>query len=252
MPSETSKQQRFFKAVLRAKDDPNYGDKRLRKVADSMTRSDIEDFAKSIAELKVKKAMLAILKDVREPMYLEEDEKDTNIQPIADQQTIEDNVDWATYIKQYIGQPFSPKELEAVNTFKSETGKSPTNLITGRVVELWYRGTNNMNQSYTTVIKKLKDGSQFSYNAFSKYDKSPQEKEQNKNMKEKPPMGGDMGALGGVPEGPGQATSPSVEEPAQEKEEERDYTIVLTKSILFNDDIKGGAILAEFLKKLDL
>lgn len=253
MPSSTPRQQRFFNAVLRAKDNPNYGDTTLRKVADSMPRANIEDFAKSIAELKVKKAMLSILKDIRDPMYLEEDEKDASIDPIADKQEVEGNVDWATYIKPYVGQPLSPKELEAVNTFKSETGKTPTNPTTGRVIELWYRGTNDMNQSQTTVIKKLKDGNQFSYNAFTKYDKPKTDKPEEPPMPPpdvEPEMGADMGA-GGVPEGPGEPTPPGTEEP-KPQEEEKDYEIVLTKSILFNDDIKGGAILAQFLKKLEL
>ena len=39
--------------------------------------------------------------------------------------------------------------------------------------------------------------------------------------------------------------------PEQKKEEEKD-DIIITKSVLFKDDIKGAAILVEFLKKLDL
>jgi hypothetical protein len=34
--------------------------------------------------------------------------------------------------------------------------------------------------------------------------------------------------------------------------EEPKEEIIVTKSILFNDDIKGAALLVEFLKKLDL
>lgn len=239
MPSKSSAQQRFFYAVKRAKHDPSYGDEKLHKVAGSMTDKDIDDFTKRIAELRVKKAVLGILKDIRDPMYLDEvDEKDAHMEPVADKIEIKDQ-DWASYIKKYVGQPLSPKELEAVNTFKSQSGKSPSGSTTGRVTELWYRGSNEMNQSYTVVIKKLKDGNQFSYNAFMRYDKQQPEKP------EEPPIPEPT-----APDLSGGPTPPTPEQP--EQEEEKDYTILLIKSILFTDEIKGGAILAEFLKKLEL
>ena len=48
MPSKSIKQQHFFQVVKRAKHDPDYGDARVKKVAGSMSDSDIDDFANSL------------------------------------------------------------------------------------------------------------------------------------------------------------------------------------------------------------
>jgi hypothetical protein len=258
MPSKSIKQQHFFKAVKHAKRDPDYGDARIRKVASSMSDSDIDDFANSLAELKIKKAVLSILKDIREPMYLDEvGEEPTSINPVAT--TFHIKEEWATYIKPYVGQPFTPKELDALGNFKE---KQP---ITTARTEIWYKTTDTFGISHITVIKKMKDSGQFSFTAFQKQEKpeTPEEKkkkEQEKQMN----AGGALGSasiggpeLGGppeVPQGevpPGSPNPPSKDAEQQKKEEEKD-DIIVTKSILFKDDIKGAAILIEFLKKLDL
>ena len=148
MPSETPKQQRFFQAVKRAKHDPSYGDERLRKVASSMTDKDIDDFASSIAELRIKKAVLGILKDIREPMYLQEDETEGQTNPIAKTFKVQD--DFATYIKKYVGQPLAPKELEAIRTYKEQGGTEPTKV---ERTEIWYETTDEFNNSQTVVRK---------------------------------------------------------------------------------------------------
>src|SRR5208283_5974055 len=150
MPSKSIKQQHFFKAVKHAKHDPDYGDARIRKVASSMSDSDIDDFANSLAELKIKKAVLSILKDIREPMYLDEvGEEPTSINPVAT--TFHIKEEWATYIKPYVGQPFTPKEVDALGNFKE---KQP---ITTARTEIWYKTTDTFGISHITVIKKMKD-----------------------------------------------------------------------------------------------
>lgn len=256
MPSSTPKQQRFFQAVRAAKSDPN-APAHLKKVANSMTDSDINDFANSIAELKIKKAVLAILKDIREPMYLNEDGDEGQTNPIAKTFKVED--DFATYIKKYVGQPLSPKEFEAIETFKRGGGREATKI---ERTEIWYESTDQFNNSITTVVKKMKDGTQFSFNAFSKYSPVEPEKPAEPEMgttepdlgTEPPPMGGPEAGMPPGPEGaapPGAPTPPA--EPAEPpKPEKKKDEIVVTKSILFKDDIKGGSILAEFLKKLDI
>jgi len=261
MPSKSIKQQHFFKAVKRAKHDPDYGDARIRKVASSMSDSDIDDFANSLAEFKTKKAVLSILKDIREPMYLDEVGEDpTSINPVATTFHVKET--WATYIKPYVGQPFTPKELDALGNFKE---KQP---ITTARTEIWYKTADPFGISHITVIKKMKDSGQFSFTAFQKQerpvsDEEKKKKEQEKQMNAGGPLGGmsPLGGpeLGGPPEAPqGEVPPGSPNPPAtakgaeqQKKEEEKD-DIIVTKSILFKDDIKGAAILVEFLKKLDL
>jgi hypothetical protein len=240
MPSSSPKQQRFFKAVQAAKSNPN-APRHLKKVADSMTDKDISDFASSLAELRTKKAMLSVLKDIREPMYLNEDDEGA-VNPIAKEFHVKD--DFQTYVKRYLGQPLSPKELEAVNTLKEV---KPSKI---ERTELWYETSDDFKNSTTTIIKKMKDGNQFSFNAFQKHETAqPEEKpEQPPGGMEPPPGPGgpEQPAEPGAPETP--PTEPETEQPAVEEKDD----ITVTKSVLFKDEIKGGSILVEFLKKLDL
>ena len=251
MPSKSEKQRRFFFAVKGAKHNPN-APAHLKKVADSMSDSDIDDFTKGISELKIKKAILSVLKDVRDPMKLNENDTGENsIDSVAN--TFHVKEDWATYIKPYVGQPFSQKELEALSNFKE---KQPT--TTART-EIWYNTTDSFGISHTTVIKKMKDSGQFSFTAFQKQERPTpdEEKEMDTGMNAGGPE--DLG-LGGPPEGPqgdvppGGAIPPAESpEQTQDKEAEAEKDdITVTKSILFKDDIKGASILIEFLKKLDL
>jgi hypothetical protein len=280
MQNKTPNQQSFFKAVRDAKHNPN-APSHLRQVAESMPDSDLDAFAdKVVTELKMKKAMLGILKDVREqieirePMYLQEDdEEQADIEAIADQFPVQEN--WAKYIKPYVGQPLSSKELDALGNFKE---KQP---VTTARTEIWYKSKDNMGLTHTTVIRKMKDSGQFSYIAFQKQ-KSPETPPENPQDKtntdgQEPEMGGlggldgglgglggggepqpEMGGLGGPPEAPqGEAPPgstnppPAQQQQAKEKAEGKE-NIIVTKSILFKDDIKGAAILIDFLKNLDL
>ncbi len=243
MPSKSPRQQKFFQAVRHAKNDPNYGDKRLQKVARSMPASDIDAFANNIAEFKTKKAMLSILKDIVEPMYLEEGmDTHDSVDPVAN--TFHVKNEWSKYIKPYIGQPLSPKELEALQNYEE---KKPT--TTART-EIWYNSTDEFGISKTTVIKKMKDGGQFSYTAFQKQEKPTPDEEKGAEDQE---MKMNVGGPPEMPQGempPGSPTPPTETPEKEEKAEKDDITV--TKSILFKDDIKGAAVLVDFLKKLDL
>jgi hypothetical protein len=254
MPSKSRKQQRFFYAVKGAKHDPN-APAHLRKVADSMSEKDIDDFTKGISELKIKKAILSVLKDVRDPMNLNEDDTGKgSINPVAN--TFHVKEDWSTYIKPYVGQPLSPKDLEALGNFKQQGGTPPT--TTART-EVWYNTTDSMGISHTTVIKKMKDSGQFSFISFQKQERPTPDEDKAKEDDTGMNAGGpeDLG-LGGPPEGPqgeappGSPTPPSPEQDAEKEKEAEKDDIIVTKSVLFKDDIKGAAILIEFLKKLDL
>jgi hypothetical protein len=253
MPSKSPKQQRFFQAVMAAQKGKPSSSPHVNKVAHSISAKDAEDFANSLAELKIKKAVLGILKDVQEPMYLnEEDEDQAGIDPVAN--TFHVKEDWATYIKPYVGQPLSPKELEALGNFKE---KQPTTVAR---TEIWYNTTDSFSLSHTTVIRKMKDSGQFSFIAFQKQERpeTDDEKEKDQGMNAGGPedlgLGGPEPDQGQAPEGgavPGGPTPPA-ETPEEKPEQEEKDDIIVTKSVLFKDDIKGAAILVEFLKKLDL
>ncbi len=224
-----------------------------------MSDSDIDDFSNSIAELKIKKAILSVLKDVYEPMMNEDEEGQEQTDPTSNTFTVKEK--WATYIKPYIGQPLSPKELDALGNFKE---KKPTTIAR---TEIWYNTTDSFGISHTTIIRKMKDSGQFSYTSFQKQERSipddkekEQEKQINTNSIGEPENGiGDSSNLGGgppeSPQGelpPGSTTPPSSSKPSEPEQQEEKDDITVTKSILFKDDIKGAAILVDFLKKLDL
>ena len=235
MPAKSQRQRKFFSAVKGAKHNPN-APEHLRKVADSMSDKDIDDFIKSESEFKTKKAILSVLKDIVEPMYLNEsDDSQQDIEAVAN--TFHVKADWATYIKPYVGQPFSPKELEALDNFKE---KQATTIAR---TEIWYNTTDSFSISHTTVIKKMKDSGQFSFTAFQKQERPTPDEEKSAD---------DTEANTDVPSAePGSPEPISTQQPEKQEQAEKD-DIIVTKSILFKDDIKGAAILIEFLKKLDL
>jgi len=174
MPAQNEKQRRFFLAVKHAKHNPNYGDTHLHKVADSMTDSDIEDFTKLKAELKMKKAVLAVLKDSRgvvDEFYYPNEDKGTKENVITKEFNVEGK--YEEYVKRFLGQRFSEKELEAVNTFQE---KKPKKIEANSIR---YEITDTFRNSSTIIVKKLREGADFVYVAFIKQTKpeSPQDKQ---------------------------------------------------------------------------
>ena len=277
MPSKTSNQKPFFQKVVAVQRGENSPSSYVSKIANSIGKEDAEHFANSLSEkvnLKAKKAIVAILKDCLEPMYLNEDGEEANtINAVA--VTFHKKEEWAKYVQAYVGQPLSPKEIESLGNFKD---KKPTKIAR---TEIWYNTSDSFGMSKTAVIKKMKDSGQFSFVSFQKQKRVEPEKP------EEPETDGGMGGepdLGGLPSTTGTGTSPmgsplapigelatppsappttandatttstgTVPSPDQKKKEEEEKDdIIVTKSILFKDDIKGAAILIEFLKKLSL
>ncbi len=244
MPSISQKQRRFFQSVKGAKHNPN-APEHLRKVADSMSDKDIDDFIKCESELKTKKAVLSILKDIVEPMYLNEDiDDESDVNPVTN--TFHVKGEWAKYIKSYIGQPLSTREVEALQNFKE---KKPTTIAR---TEIWYNTTDEFGMSKTAVIKKMKDSGKFSFTCFQKQEKPTPDEEKSADDTEAG-IGSEVNFMnaGGMPVSTEQPTPTSSESPEKEETAEKD-DIIVTKSILFKDDIKGASILVDFLKKLDL
>jgi len=227
MPSSSEKQRRFFQAVKTAKHNPNYGDAHLKKVANSMSDKDIDAFASRVVELKTKKAVLAVLKELREPIYLNEEQE---MNPVAKKFNVKDKFE--NYIKKYLGQPFTPKELEAIDNFE---GTKPSKI---QRTEIRFESTDEFQYSTSTIIKKLKEVNQFVYTAFTKHTKTEPEPEEQPSSSEPPQPTSEPSTP--EPEPTAQPTQPVLDD------------IIVSKSVSFTDDIKGGAILAEFLKKIDV
>jgi len=207
MPSVSRSQRRFFGLVRKLQKGeihPSKVSPEVRKATKSISPKDAEDFASTSEKdlpFKVKKEILAVLKEIRKPMMLNEEETNPVAKSFTQKGKYED------YIKRFVGMPMSPKELEAINNHKEiKPVKTDRN-------EIRYETTDDFGNNTTTVIKKLREGNQFVFTSFSKY----------AQLKAK--------------------------DPAQSQEMD---DVVVTKSLSFEDEIKGGAILSEFLKKLDL
>ena len=216
MPATSEKQRKFFelvRAVQKGERSPDTVSSHVRKVAKSISQQDASDFAKGVAEESSKRKVLAFLKEIKNPQSLNEEE----VNPISKQFTVKD--DYEKYIKRYIGQPFANKELEAINNFKEQKPNKLTR------IDVRYETADEFNNNTTTVIKKMRDSGEFSFNAFTKHKKSQTDDE----------------------------TDIPVSDDEQNDEQNNDQEdIIVTKSTLFKDEIEGGNILSEFLKKLDL
>jgi len=216
MPAKSEKQKRFFQMIRglqTGKISPSKVSAKMKKAAKSISAKDAHDFATGKIQKEEKKKVLKILKEIAEPMYLNEEQ--TN--PIAKNFIQKDIFD--DYIRKFKGNIFSSMELESINNF---IDSKPT------IVEkdsIKYESNDQFNNNTTTVIKKLKEGNQFVYTSFSKYTKSTQNSDEKKNIEKNP-------------------ESNVVEDNKDE--------ISITKSISFDNDIKGGEILSSFLRRLDI
>lgn len=274
----TSKRQQFFKEVLAVQSGGKSSSPHINKIANQINPEHAKHYADSMPEkvdLRDKKAIVAMIKDIREPMYLNEEGEEQEATDVV-AGTFHKKEVWAKYVRMYVGQPLSPKEVESLGNFKE---KKPTKIAR---TEIWYNTTDSFGSSHTSVIKKMKDSGQFSFVSFQKQERVEPDKEEEPGADED--TGGELGGLpdlGGTSAGtepmgtpiapigelamPPQApptdttdtstttstgTVPSPDEKKSQEEEKDD--IIVTKSILFKDEIKGAAILVEFLKKLNL
>ena len=223
MPSHSEKQRKFFGLIraIQKGNIPKNASSHVKNIANKISGKAAADFASNIAELQTKKEVLSILKEIRNPQCLQE-----NSNPLAKQFTVKDNFE--TYVKRYLGQPLFPKELEALQNFDKS---KPTKIDR---TEIRFETTDDFNNTTSTIIKKMKDSGQFSFNAFTKHSKVEPKDEQPS----------DNGSAE-IPQEPNQ-------EPNQKTSNDDKDDIVISKSVLFNDEIKGAAILVEFLKKIDI
>lgn len=212
----------------------------VKKAARKMHPSSVKDFlTESPLNLSddIRKEIISVLKEIREPMYLEEQEQSIN--PISKTFTKKGNFDQIA--NSYRGIQFLPKELQSVHNFM-ETKPSKLDKF-----HVKYDTTDQFGNNTTTIVKKLKEGDQFVYTAFTKY--SNANKEAEPEQTEEPPAS--------VTPGVNPPTSPTPSQPMQEQDVQPTTApgqddVVITKSAPFKDDTDGSEIMGDFLKKLDL
>lgn len=126
--------------------------------------------------------------------------------------TFDTKADFDTYVNQHRGIEMTAKEQQAIVGY---THVKPTQQDKFFVK---YENTDDFGTNDTTVIKKLKEGNQFCFTAFSKHEKAEEENE---------------------PEGAGENLTVNDQ-------------IRIIKSITFANDSEGSNILGDFLRKLDI
>ena len=147
-----------------------------------------------------------------------------NTEPKVIAKTFDTNADFDSYVNQRRGIEMTPKEIQAIRNYR-ETLPTQQDRFFVR-----YETTDDFGNNDTTVIKKLKEGGQFCWTAFTKHESAedegkPQGEKSEKELKEQEPSEDEM----------------TIDDP-----------IRITKSMTFVDETRGADILANFIAALDI
>jgi len=169
MPAKSEKQKNFMGLVYGVQQGKvpksKVGDK-VTKAADSMSKEDVKDFLMQECGLRecnidVKRRILSALKEIVEPMNLEEEYEEDNIDPVATSKGYYGDFDKT--VKMYNDEnEFTPKENQAIQNFKIKP-------IEYDIFKVVYSKTDTSGNTSKIVIKKLKDSNgKFLYTAIVK------------------------------------------------------------------------------------
>jgi len=160
--------------------------------------------------------------------------------------TFDTKADFDSYVNQRRGIEITPKEQQAI------VGHNRAKPTQQDKFFVKYEKTDDFGNNDTTVIKKLKDGKQFCWTAFSKHETSEEEGN----------PAGTPGTEVGEPEEPvtkEAASAPTVPStpstmPSEPQDDEItvDDPIRITKTITFMNDTEGANVMADLLRELDL
>lgn len=159
--------------------------------------------------------------------------------------TFDTKADFESYVNQRRGIEMTQKEQQAILGWKNAKPTQQDRFF------VKYETTDDFGNNDTTIIKKLKDGSQFVWTAFSKHETA---EEEGKPNSEEDSEDNSMNEVSPSPMAqPVQSNSPSTPPPEQPDEDVIvDDPIRITKTITFVDDSQGANILGDFLRKLDI
>jgi hypothetical protein len=178
-------------------------------------------------------------------MMVSEDEFTANTTPERNviAKTFDTKADFDSYVNQRRGIEMTPKEQQAIIGYQRAKPTQQDKFFAK------YEKTDDFGNNTTTVIKKLKEGNQFTWTAFSKHESAEEEgkpsDEKSDKLKEAVPT-------------PSQPSTPSNKPttPSTPSEDDSELTvddpIRITKTVTFSDDSEGSKILGDFLQKLDL
>ena len=175
-----------------------------------------------------KKKLLKILKECKKSLIYEND--DVNLNVIS--KKFNTQSDFNSYVAQHRGLQILPQEKQAISNY---TSAKPVEMNDFMVK---YESTDDYSNNNVTIIKKLKEGNQFCWTAFSKNTNSESTNKQqgeDNNLQEADDQ-----------QQPQQPTNQQPETP------KIDNTLEVIKSVPFTDETNGAKIVSEFLLKLDI
>lgn len=271
MPSKTQKQANAAKlagAVKAGKFPQSKAGPAVKAMA-KMPMKKLKHFmkVKECMTMEQKKRLLIALKALREEVtgnvggetdianadnLVSEEETERNV--VA--KTFDTQSDFDSYVNQHRGIEMTAKEQQAVLGYKNAKPTQQDKFF------VKYETTDGFGNNTTTVIKKLREGNQFCFTAFSKHETAEEEGQ---------PEGGSEGGSEEsekeepslkefAPPQPAKPAHPAPSNPpqqAQQQTPEDDEVTVndpirITKTITFLSDVEGANILGDFLRKLDI
>ena len=234
-----------------------------RQITNSIDKLKHFAMIKESLSLEGKQKLLKALKLVKEDIVTT-----TERNVIAKEFNVEGDFD--AYVNRHRGIEMTPKEQQAILGYRQKPTQSDQFLVQ-------YEKTDDWGNNSTTVIKKLREGTQFCWVAFSKNENDSVEEKPEAAPEPSPKGGGDEMPMQEALPTPSKPSTPSgakptptakpTPKPAPAKAatpeptampaapaEEPTPSVRIVKTITFTDDIKGADILSDLLNsgKLDL
>lgn len=186
-------------------------------------------------------------------LQVNEDEFTSQVKPERNvvAKTFDTHADFDSYINQRRGIEMTPKEIQSIIGFQKAKPTQQDKFF------VKFEKTDDFGNNSTTVIKKLREGNQFCWTAFSKNETAEDEGKPDEDKHEMHEANAPMVTTLSKPstqQNQPQHSSKKPEQPEQQDDNEVtvDDSIRITKTITFTDDSNGSQILGDFLQKLDL
>jgi hypothetical protein len=173
---------------------------------------------------------LRLYKEIQEPMMLEDDDVTGGEERNVVAKTFDTQADFDSYVNQRRGIEITSQEQQSVLNYKEA---KPTHFDRFFVK---FETTDDFGNNSTTIIKKLREGSQLCWTAFQKHETAEEEGK---------PSGEDLKELD-------QSNTNQPPQPEQNDEVTVDDPICITKTITFINETESAKILGDFLRKLEI
>ncbi len=182
-------------------------------------------------------------------MMVSEDEFTANVEPERNvvAKTFDTHSDFDSYVNQRRGLEMTPKEQQSIIGYQKAKPTQQDKFFAK------YEKTDSFGNNTTTVIKKLREGNQFCWTAFTKNETAEDEGKPDEEKHDMHEADAPLSPAQSKPSTPQNQPKETPNEPSQDDSEVTvDDSIRITKTITFTTDSDGSQILGDFLQKLDL